>query len=220
MKSKSSFTWAQAFSLFLVAGIALAGFGCSSARTKKNTPELSRLAGKKIALVEVDGEPTVRTIVEVALVNQILQKGTFILVPKQDVEAAKVAVGQSPLDWKGIAKRAGADDALRVRVLNFDAITHSGYSEEEVEDSQLAEEEGVSEAKTEDVYKVKSLTGHVRFDLEFTDLQTGETSDATAEATDKVVSSAKDSAIHLPPKMGFLEKLSNQAFKRFFDQYQ
>jgi len=171
---------------------------------KRTTPELSSLQGKKVALIRVDGEATAKSVVEVALINQLTQKGTFILVSKEDVEAARAAPSQDPMNFKGIAKRGD---------------TRQGYSTETYEDSQLAQEQGESARKAERIYKVKSLTGHVRVELAFTDVNSGELRSAVAEAEDTVTEEGRTEAIHLPPKLRYLEKLSNQAFAKFFDQY-
>jgi hypothetical protein len=189
---------------------------CSSAK-KKATPELSELEGKKVALVEVEGESTPRKIIEVALVNQLVHRGTFNLIAKQDVEASRVAVDQDPTDWKGIAKRAGADYALRAKVLKFEAPIHEGYSSEEVYDSQLAHEMG-TDGKTQQVYKIKAMEGDVQIQLQFTRLEDGDTRTGIAQAQQKVEASAKTSSIHLPPQLRFLEDLSNKAFKEFFEK--
>lgn len=198
--------------------IALSLGGCSSGK-KKTTPELGKLEGKKVALVEVEGETTPRKIVEVALINQLIQKGSFILVSKQDVETARRAPAQDPNDWQGIARRAGADLALRARVIQFDADTREGYSSEEVEDSQLAAERGKDKGKDTRYFKAKSLTGKVQVELEFTQLDNGEARRAIATHEETVTADAKSSAIHLPPKLRFLEKISNEAFRDFFDRY-
>ena len=182
-------------------------------------PELSSLEGKKVALVGVDGEETARKVVEVALINQLSLRGTFILVSQEDLETAKASPAQDPTDWKGLAKRAGADFALRAKVLNFDADERQGYSEETVEDSVIAEEQGEENAKTTHLYKVKSLTGHVKVQLDFTDVKSSETRSAVAEAKDITTEEGKTQAAHLPPRLRYLENLSNQAFAKFFDQY-
>ncbi len=191
---------------------------CSHA-AKRTTPELSSLRGKKVALVSVDGEETARNVVEVALINQLTQKGTFILISKQDLEAARMAPAQDPMDYKGIAQRAGADYALRAKILQFDGDTREGYSKEEYEDSLLAKEQGESARHAERLYKVKSLTGHVRVELDFTDVVSGEQRSAVAEAQDTVTEEGRTEAAHLPPKLRYLEKLANEAFAKFFDQY-
>lgn len=190
---------------------------CSTAK-KKTVPELAALHGKKVALVDVDAEPTARKVVEVALVNQLLQKGTFLLVSKQDVETARSAPEQNPMDWLGLAKRAGADYALRAKVLKFDAQEHTGYSSEEVYDSQLAEEQG-TDGKTQRVFKAKAIDGHVQVQLDFTNVLDSDNRSAVAEAKDRVEGDAKKSSIHLTPRLRFLENLSNKAFKDFFDRY-
>jgi hypothetical protein len=197
--------------------VALLLAACSSAE-KKKLPELSSLEGKKVALISIEGEETSRKIVEVALINQLLENGTFILISKQNVEAARADFRQDPTDWEGIAKRAGADYALRAQVLQFDAPLHEGYSTEEAQDSQLAEEQG-TDGKTQRVYKVKALDGHVRIELNFTRLSDGETRTGVAEAEDRIEANARTTSIHLPPPLRFLEKLANRAFKSFFEKY-
>lgn len=204
--------------LCISGSLALSLGACSSAKKKGNL-ELSSLHGKKVALVGVDGEETSQRVVEVALINQLVQNGTFILLSKQDVEQAKLVPEQDPTDWRGIARRAGGEVALRAKVLNFDAEERQGYSTEEVYDSQLAEEMGTN-GKTERVYKVKSLDGYVQVHLDFTLLDNNEDHSGIAEAKDRVVASAKDSSIHLPPKLRFLENIANKAFKEFFEKYQ
>lgn len=196
--------------------------GCSSAR--KKTPELSEMLGKKVALISVDGEDTARKVTEVALVNQLIKHGSFELVSKQEVDEARHAPSQDPTDWIGIARRAGADYALKAKVLEFDATERQGVSSEKVEDPRLEQDMGPFMKKGEKVdqlYKVKSLTGKVRVQLDFAktdekdpDLRTG-----IAEATDVVTVEAKKQAAHLPPRLRFLEQLENKAFAGFFEQY-
>lgn len=199
-------------------GLALSLISCTTAKKNKTNPALAEMTGKKVALVSIEGEDTARRVVEVALINQLVQRGTFILVSKQDVEAARTAPQQDPRDWNGIAKRTGADYALRARVIQFQADQNEGYSSDTVYDSQLAEEQG-TDGKTERVYKVKSLDGHVRVELQFIRLSDNDTRIGFANADEKVEADAQKTAIHLPPSLRFLEKLSNKAFKEFFDQY-
>lgn len=206
--------------LGLVATIFLGA--CSGKKTKAD-PELSALFGKKVALVDIQGETTARTIVEVALVNQLMRTGDFILIAKNEVAAARKHVDQDPMDLNGIAKRAGADVALRAVVDQFDAVEREGYSAFEEEDSQLAEERG-DDGKSLKYYKVRSLEGTVRVTLEFTNLSASPITDADtrsglAEYSDKVVADNRKSAPHLPPRLRYLETIANEAFKRFFDKY-
>jgi hypothetical protein len=193
--------------------------GCSGKKVR-TTPELSRLAGKKVALVEVDGEETARNIVEVALVNQLVRTGYFELVSKQDIEAARVALDVDSSHPLAVARKSGADYALEAKVLAFDAVEKQGYSEEKVQDSQLEQETGNGE--TTRVYKVKRLDGHVAVELDFTDVRAsgkGETRSAVAEKSEQVSADSRTEAAHLPPRLRFLEKLSNDAFHDFFEKY-
>jgi hypothetical protein len=194
-------------------------FSSCSGKSSKTTPELSKMEGKKVALVEIQGEETSRNIVEVALINQLVRTGNFIIISKQDLAAAKLAPDVDPSNAKAVAARAGADFALTAKVLNFDADTRMGYDAIKVEDSQLAAETG--DGNTEQIYKVRQLSGHVKVQLDFTDL-TGKSSGKSgiAERTGQVTEEAKNSAAHLPPRLRFLEDLSNQAFHDFFETYQ
>lgn len=206
---------------FKIAGVVfcLLLAGCSGKKVR-TTPELSRLEGKRIALVDVEGEETARNVIEVALVNQLVRTGYFELVSKQDLEAARVAVDVDSSKPLAVARKAGADYALTAKVLAFDAVEKQGYSEEKVHDSQLEQETGNGE--TTRVYKVKSLDGHVAVELDFTDVRPSEKGDvrsAVAEKSEQVTAEAKDEAAHLPPRLRFLEKLSNDAFQEFFEKY-
>jgi hypothetical protein len=193
--------------------------GCSGKKAK-TTPELSNLVGKKVALVEVDGEETARNIVEVALVNQLVRTGYFELVSKEDLEAARTALDVDSSNPRAVARKAGADYALNAKVLTFDAVEKNGYSEEKVHDTQLEEETGNGD--TTRVYKVKRLDGHVAVKLDFTNLSPsgkGETRSGIAEKSEQVSADSKTEAAHLPPRLRFLEKLSNDAFHDFFEKY-
>jgi hypothetical protein len=173
--------------------------------------------GKKVALVEVTGETTARRVAEVALINQLTSRGTFILVSRDDVEAARTQYQQDPSDWRGIAKRAGAEYALIAHVLEFKTDQRTGYSHETVEDSQMEKETG--ESKTDHLYKVKSLTGSVKIELQFANLATGDVRKGITEKSDTVTADERKGGIHLPLRLRFLEGLCNEAFKDFFDKY-
>ena len=204
----------SATALLIAVGIS----GCSSAK-KKDTPELSEYEGKKIALVSVEGKRTAKKLVEVALINQLQEKGTFIIVRKEDIDSSRRRPEQDPTDWQGIARGAGADFGLRLNILRFEAETHAGYSKEKVYDSQLAEDMGEDHGETERLYKVRSLDGLCEVDVEFTNLSSGETRKAIAKATDRFIAEGNRSAPHLPPKLRFLEKICNEAFRQFFEDY-
>lgn len=204
------------FAVALVSVVAIAT-GCSG-KKKKDTVELSELKGKHVALMAVDGESTAKKVVEVALINQLVKNGTFIIVNKRDVEAARKRPEIDPMDWKRVAEAAGADLALNAKVLKFSADTQEGYSEEEVEDSQLAEERG-DDGKTKRVYKVRSMKGEVEVELQFADVKNEDLKRGVAHGEDTVTVEAKDSAAHLPPALRFLEKIANKAFEEFFEKY-
>ena len=201
--------------LVLLPLLAVAGGACSHGR--KSTPVLSDMIGKKVALVEVVGEDTARQATEVALINQLTARGTFILISKEDVEAARVQFQQDPSDWKGIAKRAGADYALKARVLEFKSDVNTGYSHQTVQDSQMEAETG--NAKVDELYKVKALTGSVKVELSFSNLANDDTRVAVAEKEGRAEADERKGAAHLPPRLSFLTGLLEQAFRQFFDQY-
>ena len=208
----------DSFSIAVAAAVALSLAGCSSA--KKREPELSELEGRKVALVDVEGETTAKRIVEVALVNQLVKRGSFILINKKEVDKARALADVDPTDWKKVAERAGAELALKAKVLRFEAAEEQGYSKEKVYDSQLAAERGEDQGETERLYKVRSLNGVVAVELEFVDLRSGDVRSAVAESEQKVVADASREAAHLPPKLRFLEGISNVAFDQFFDKYE
>lgn len=202
----------------LTVGWLLTGVACSTA--KKTKPELSDLEGRKVALIDVEGESTSRKVAEVALINQLMKRGSFVLIPKEDVEKARLAPTQDPTDWQGIARRAGAEVALRMKILQFDADTREGYSSEEVKDEILAKERG-DDGKAERLYKVKAMDGTVKVEVQYADLRKDPPDVRTgiAQASDKVQAEARTTSAHLPPKLRFLENLANEAFAKFFEQY-
>ena len=201
-------------SLAVLAGVFFGLAACSSPK-KKADLTFKDIEGKKVALVSIEAEPTAKKIIEVSLVNELIQNGSFILISKQDLEKAKEHPHQDPMDWRGIARRAGAEVALQAHAIEFSAETHQGYSREQVIDSQLAEELG-TDGKTERLYKVKQLTGRVQIELEWTELSSDFTLKTQAQAQQSVTAEAKSRAIHLPPKMQFLAKLTQEAIHQFF----
>jgi hypothetical protein len=66
---------------------------------------------------------------------------------------------------------------------------------------------------------VKSLEGRVREQMDFSALTEKDLRSGVAEASNKVVSEQKTQRAELPPKLRFLEDISNEAFKKFFDKY-
>lgn len=198
--------------------IGLVGLTTACASTRKTTPELALLEGKRVALMDIEGEPTARKIVEVALVNQLVKRGTFILVSKKDVKKARTEAHIDPRDDRRVADAVQASHTLRAKVLTLDADEIKGFNTETVVDSQLAEERG-DDGKAERVYPVKALDGKVRIELRFLEVATGDERKAVAEFQRRVEKAANREAIHLPPKLRFLEELSNEAFQEFFERY-
>jgi TolB-like protein len=198
--------------------LALPFLAACSHSAPKTTPELSQMLGKKVAFVEIVGEKTAQQATEVALINQLTRNGTFIIVSKEDVEAARIQFQQDPSDWKGIAKRAGADYALKARVLDFTSQVNVGYSHQTVDDSQMEAETG--EAKSDELYKVKRLVGHVKVELQFANLADGTVKVGTAEKDGQVEGDERKAAVHLPPRLSFLISLLEQTFQDFFKEYQ
>jgi hypothetical protein len=146
-----------------------------------------------------------------------VKRGTFILVSKEDVDAARTAPSQDPTDYKGIALRSGADYALEAKVEEFSAKTTSGYSAVDENDSQLEAETG--SGKSQRLYKVRQMVGRVAVKLTFVDTHTGEVRSAVAEADGTATAENKEQAEYLPPKLRFLEGISNDAFQKFFEKY-
>jgi len=207
----------------LTVAAAMTVTSCAS-KPKRTTPKLSELEGRKVALVEVEAETTQRQMIEVALVNQLVRDGSFELISKQAIDEARRAPEISPDDWKALAKKAGAEVALRARVVEMEAKDHKGWTRIEKEDSLLAAEQGESARKSKQLVRAQSLEGRVQIELAFTDLITSENPDtetrkAIAEATETVSSDQSQGPIQLPAKMRFLEKLVNRAFADFFEKY-
>ena len=201
-----------AFSAFFFFGLV----ACTSPK-KKTELSLKDIEGKKVALTAIDAQPTTRTIIEVSLVNELLKHGSFILIPKQEIELIKNKPLQDPLDELGVAQKAGADFALQIRVLDFSAETREGYSREEIFDSQIAEEQG-TDGKTQHLFKVKELTGRVELEWKWTQLATDLSLKTKTEAQDHIKAEAKTSAIHLPLRMQFLTQITQKAIRQFFNQ--
>jgi hypothetical protein len=66
---------------------------------------------------------------------------------------------------------------------------------------------------------VKSLTGKIKVELEWINVENGTTQKGTAEALDVVVAEARTRSASLPPKLRFLEELAQKAFQRFFETH-
>ena len=71
----------------------------------------------------------------------------------------------------------------------------------------------------ERVVPVKTLSGEVQVELQWTSLAQNQTVSGIAEAKNSIEEKARTSAIHLPPRLRFLETLTQEAFSKFFDRY-
>jgi hypothetical protein len=150
-------------------------------------------------------------------VNQLRKHGSFFLVSKKEVQDARAAIESDQLDPVSLAKAAGADVALRAKVLEFEALERQGYREEDIEDSLYEKETGKKTRKN--LYKVKSLDGSVKFELVFTEVESREERRAIAAASDRMEAEGKTAAVRIAPKLAFLEMLSNRAFEEFFKEH-
>ncbi len=195
----------------------LAAAGCSSA--KKKVPELSELLGKKIALIEIDGEATARTTVEVALANEIARRGTFILIPKLDLQKARVLPHVDPTDPRSIGKAAGADWAMKVSVKSWDSTETEGYDAiEEEEDSLLKKETG--SGKSSRLAKVKLLKTTVEIEVELIEVDSDDVRKGTAREESSHRAVGTEGRPKTPWKLSELEKVAGRAFRAFFDRYE
>ncbi len=192
---------------------------CSTAK-KKTTPELSKLEGKKVALISIDGEETAKKVIEVSLVNQLLKTGYFELIEKEVILKAKTRPEVNPLDVRQIAKTSGADYALEAKVLDFTGEDSEGFNKVTVNDSQMAKERGEKERMVERLVKVKKREARVAIELTFTEVAGDQDKRVgVAGASESVTDSEEKEAIHLPPKLRLLESVAEKAFAKFFEEY-
>jgi len=220
-------TWTESREVrrFLIIMLLGALTSCSSG-PKRSTPKLSEMVGKKVALVEIDAEPSTRLSVEVSLVNELISRGSFVLINKADLEKAKQDPTLHPTDTAALGRKVGADYTLKTKVLAYSADETAGYVKVRVEDSQLAAEQGEKARWTEKPVKAKSLVGTVHLEMEFTDLAKLEKDPADAVksgpavAMERIDATEEKGAIKLPPKMSFLDKLTRQAVRKFFEEFQ
>ena len=193
-------------------------WGCAS-KKRTDIPDLSEYSGKRVALIEIDGPSSSKAMVEVALVNQLVERGTFILISKREIERARAKASVNARDWKALSQAVEADLALKAQVLEFDAEESEGYNEEEVYDSQMAEERGKKEGTVKRLYKVKRLIGKVKIGLQFFRVNSGSVQSATVEESETLERDERKKSIHFPPRLRFMEELVNRAFQKFFDDF-
>lgn len=206
--------------IFILAWTSLVSFGtgCASKKTKEDLDRdaLSGLSGKKVAITDIEGESTARRVFETSLINQILKHGNFELIPKKSVEVAKVDPTLVPGDLLAVAKKAGADFALSAKIQKFEALDEEGVSEEQIDDPVLAEERGDGQDKR--FYKVRRMTASILVEFKTTDLGSGKSHLFLIEDHHALTEEAKTQAIHMPPKLRYLEERMNTAVEKFFGQ--
>lgn len=175
-----------------------------------------------MALAEIKGGVESRNHIEVALVNEIIDRGRFEIVDRTTVQKA-LATYPTEADWQGLGQKIGADYILAFRVDSFDVNERQGYDKVEEEDSALAEELGTDEAVATRYVKVKSYQGNVTlqgrfFDVAFDRVSYEGKGMATEAIASNDLSTKKGARSEMPRKMQLLEGLSQKAVRDFFEQ--
>ncbi|MBN20148.1 MAG: hypothetical protein CL678_02585 [Bdellovibrionaceae bacterium] len=194
--------------------VSLLGLHCSSS-TKKI--ELSEFSGKSVALVEMKGTPTAQRITEVALINQLVHHGSFKLIPKKRIEQLKSQYDTDSTQLVSIAKKANADYALWIDIQQFKAEDEKTKVFKKTIDEDLLAETG--SGVTEKVVPLITREGVYSASVRFMNLQTEKTSTGEVFSEKKEIHEEIKSAIHLTPKLRFLEMLAEDAFQKFFKEH-
>lgn len=210
MKSRTSIRW---LTLLFVLSAFLGG--CAH---KKSADHISRddLTTKLVALADISGAEEAKLQVEVAIVNEIIDKGRFRIVDRGTVREALVTY-PADSDWQRLGKKLGADFVFSIRIQEFHVVERQGYDRVQEEDSVLAEESGEPNKKVIGTryVKVKSYEGSVKLSAMLFDVAEGAIIyQGTGLATDTVSSRDKDA----PGKLKLLEKLSAKAITDFFER--
>lgn len=198
--------------LFLVSQIFFAG--CAHKKDVKALT-LDELQSKRVALAEIEGAAESKNMVEVAIINEILEKGRFEVVDRKTVKDA-LATYPTERDWKRLGEKLGADYIMSIRISEFKVDEHQGYDAVEEVDSVLTEESGESKPVVGKRYvKVKSYSGHVKLDtILFNVAQDAIVYRGVGEAASTVGSGDKS----MPRKMQLLEQLAQRAISDFFNK--
>ncbi|MBI3542568.1 MAG: hypothetical protein HY075_04760 [Deltaproteobacteria bacterium] len=182
---------------------------------------LSQLINKQVALAEVKGSPESVKHVEVAIINEILDKGRMQIVDHATVQDALVAY-PTEHDYGRLGKKVGADYVLAVKIKNFDINEREGYDKVTEEDSVLAEESGERGAKVLGTRyeKVKGWNGLVKLQCTFFDVAADKvTYEGFGEAADTWNTRDKDKHEKgYMGKMQLLEQLAGRAITDFFEK--
>lgn len=171
------------------------------------------LRGKIIALAEVRGSKEARDLVEVALVNDIIEKGSLYVVDRATAAEALVTY-PAENDRQRLGKKVGADYVLTLAIEEFKVTDRQGLDAVEEADSVMTEEWHEKKPVAAKSYKkVRSSEGIVRLRFDFLDVGTGERADeGVGEARETFNSRERD----LPRKMQLLESLASRAVADFF----
>ena len=189
------------------------GAGCSHKKVKERLSQKD-LRSKVVALIGVDGAKEAALQTEIAIVNQVIEKGTFQIIDRAAVQAALVG-HPADGDWVALGHELNADYVLRLTVVEFKAETRQGYDVNEEEDSLLSTENRTPrKQKWKHYSKVKSQEGYVKLRVEFFDVATHEM--AQSEATEaRRIFNSRDGEI--PRKLKMLEELTAQAVATYFE---
>lgn len=178
---------------------------------------LSQLQSKRVAMTEIKGSPEEVKHVEVAIINEILDRGRFQIVDKATVQDALVAY-PTESDYEGLGKKVDADYVLAVKVKDWVVDERKGYDKVESEDSVLEQESGEKGKKVVGTryVKVKGWRGRVKLECDFWDVGAGKmTYSGFGEASDTW--NSRDHQDYMG-KMQLLEQLSAKAITDFFEK--
>lgn len=198
--------------LFSVSQIFLQG--CAHKKTVERVT-LRNLQSKRVALAEVKGSKESIKHAEVAILNEILDRGRFQIVDRATVQEALVSY-PTEQDWSGLGRKTGADYVLSINVKNFDIKERKGYDAVTEEDSVLTEESGSSKPVVGTRYvKVKSYEGLVKLACKLYDVAAGQ---MTYEGEGLATETKNSRDADFPRRMQLLESLSGKAINDFFEK--
>lgn len=216
----------KTFTLLVMAAISV------SACSKKKTDTLTRrsLEGKRVAVATIEGgDSTTKKIIEVALVNEIVDKGRFEIVNREDVQKA-LENYPAASDRVRLGKYLHADYVLDIMAEEFKVTDRSGLDEVIEADPVMKEEwHSKDDVVAKKYVKVKSEEGRVKLKFTFVDVASG-TGDAGSGAKAlSAMGSATDTRTarltgdkktggELPGKLALLEELSGKAVQNFFEK--
>jgi hypothetical protein len=198
--------------LFLVSQCFL--IGCAHKKTVEQITQ-DQLQSKRVALVEIKGADEATAHVEVAVLNQIRDKGRFEIVDKPSVQDALV-IYPDESDWQRLGKKVGADYLLSIKVVEFNVLERAGLDRVKEEDPVLEQESGEKKKVIASRYvKVKSYQGDVRLSCIFYDVKENAiVYQGLGVASDTL--NSRDGA--LPGKLHFLEQVTAKAMDNFFER--